>query len=237
MKLLEKDCMSDNIIQGDYKDILNSLEKNTVDLILTDPPYGISRETNFHTLKFRNSPITMDFGEWDKVPNYTDISNEAFRVLRPGGTAIVWCSIWQISHLAEAMGEAGFKILRHLVWEKTNPVPLNITVAYLSNARENAVVGVKGGKATFNARYHTGAYRYPIPRHGGNRVHPTQKCVKLFTELVEVHSNENDLVVDPFLGSGTTAEAAISLGRRFYGGDIDQQYVDLSKQRIEKLIS
>ena len=108
---------------------------------------------------------------------------------------------------------------------------------YLSNSREIAVVGVKGGKPTFNAKYHKGTYHHkgvylkPIPRHNGNRIHPTQKPLDLFAELIRVHSNSNDLVIDPFLGSGTTAVAAVESGRRFFGGDIDPKYVKAARKR------
>ena len=224
------------IAQGDFRDLLAGLTPGIADLILTDPPYAISRPTGFANVG-KNSverfAVSMDFGQWDHSSiDLNALSHGMFAALRKGGTAIVWYDLWKISHLSEAMTGAGFKMLRLLIWEKTNPVPLNMRSTYLSNSREIAVTGVKGGKPTFNSEYHKGVYEYPIPRHNGNRIHPTQKPLDLFTELVRVHSGPGDLVVDPFLGSGTTAVAAVAEGRKFYGGDIDRHYVRESQRRV-----
>ena len=108
---------------------------------------------------------------------------------------------------------------------------------YLSNSREVAVTGVKVGKPTFNSEYDSGIYEYPIPRHNGNRVHPTQKPLSLFEDLVLKHSNQGDLIVDPFLGSGTTGVAAVRNSRRFAGCDLDNNYVEIARERIECVLS
>ena len=124
------------------------------------------------------------------------------------------------------MESAGFKMVRLVIWQKTNPVPLNMRATYLSNSREMAVTGVKVGKpSAFNA--------YPIPRHNGNRMHPTQKPLLLFEDLVQKHSNTGDLVVDPFLGSGTTGVAAVRNARRFSGCDLDNNYVKIARERMK----
>lgn len=205
----------------DFRELLDNLTEGSVDLILTDPPYAISRKTGFSKVKngVKRFAVTMDFGPWDHAEiDLNRLANACYRTLRKGGTAIIWYDLWKISRLAEAMTDAGFRMLRLVLWEKTNPVPLNMRATYLSNSREVAVSGVKQGKATFNQSYHRGVYHYPIPRHQGNRIHPTQKPLNLFSELVKVHSNPGDLVVDPFLGSGTTAVAALMQGRKFRGG-------------------
>ena len=224
------------IKQGDFCDLLEGPAPGGADLILTDPPYAISRPTGFANVgenSVERFAVSMDFGGWDHSGiDLNALSQGMFAALRRGGTAIVWYDLWKISHLSEAMTAAGFKMLRLLIWEKTNPVPLNMRSTYLSNSREIAVAGVKGGKPTFHAEYHKGVYKYPIPRHNGNRIHPTQKPLDLFTELVRVHSNPGDLIVDPFLGSGTTAVAAAESGRKFYGGDIDRHYVEESRRRV-----
>lgn len=224
------------IKQGDFRDLLGGVTPGAADLILTDPPYAISRPTGFANVgenSVERFAVSMDFGGWDhSAIDLNALSQGMFAALRRGGTAIVWYDLWKISNLSEAMTAAGFKMLRLLIWEKTNPVPLNMRSTYLSNSREIAVAGVKGGKPTFHAEYHKGVYQYPIPRHNGNRIHPTQKPLDLFTELVGVHSNPGDLIVDPFLGSGTTAVAAVESGRKFYGGDIDRHYVEESRRRV-----
>ena len=230
--------MESNIIQGDYQYILEQIGSNSTDLILTDPPYTISKKTGFQSIgenSVKKLAVNMDFGEWDwEDIDLKNLSELSYDSLKKSGTAIIWYDVWKISHLADAMRNANFKQLRVLIWEKTNPVPLNQSVNYLNNGREMAVLGVKGGKPTFHEKYHTGLFRYPIPRDGGKRIHPTQKSLKLFSELVSIHSNEGDLVSDPFLGSGTTALAALSQSRNFFGGEIDPKYVKASKNRINK---
>ncbi len=209
--------------------------KGSVDLILTDPPYAISRETGFSKFKtgVPRFAVSMDFGKWDHQKiDLKEFTKACYRVLRVGGTAIIWYDVWKISDVEKAMQEAGFKMLRLIIWQKTNPVPLNQYATYLSNTREIAVVGVKGGAPTFNGQYHNGVYYNPIPRHGGKKLHPTQKPVDLFSDLVLKHSNIGDLVIDPFAGSGTTGVATIQNKRLFKGCDIDKTYVKIANQRI-----
>ena len=221
---------------ADYRDFLSGLGGNTVDLILTDPPYAISRATGFQSVGKRSVgrfAVSMDFGEWDRCEvDLSALADASWRVLRKGGTIIVFYDIWKIERLKTALEAAGFSMMRLIVWQKTNPVPLNSKRTYLSNSREVAVVGVKGGKPVFNAKYHNGVYRHPIPRHNGNRIHPTQKPDKLFAELVQIHSHPGDLIVDPFLGGGTAAVAARRLGRRFAGCDINPGYIDSVLERL-----
>ena len=102
---------------------------------------------------------------------------------------------------------------------------MNQSVNYLTNSREIALLGVKKGKPTFNSKYDKGIYEYPI-QSGKNRFHPTQKSIPLFEELIKKHSNEGDLVVDPFLGGGTTAIACKNTKRKFNGSEVCKDYYD-----------
>ncbi|MBC6436549.1 MAG: site-specific DNA-methyltransferase [Rhodobacteraceae bacterium] len=217
---------------------MKEIDAKSVDLVLTDPPYVISRSTGFAKVKngLDRFAVSMDFGQWDHEEIEIDtFCAEAFRVLRTGGTAIIWYDLWKITLLETALREAGFKMVRLIIWEKTNPVPLNQCATYLSNSREVAVSAVKGGKPTFNGKYDNGIYKLPIPRHGGKREHPTQKPIDLFSNLVAKHSNPGDLVIDPFLGSGTTAVAALEQNRRFKGCDINPDYVAVARRRVAEL--
>ena len=223
---------------SDYARFLSELEDQSVDLILTDPPYTISRKTGFKHIGPRSVErfaVDMDFGAWDHAQiDLNILAEQALRVLRRGGTAIIFYDLWKMSYLADSMNNAGFKQLRFIEWVKKNPVPLNSKRNYLTNSREIAVSGVRTGKPTFHSEYDNGIYSYPIPNNG-KRHHPTQKPMSLFRELVEKHSNEGDLVVDPFLGSGTTAIAALSLSRRFSGCDIDGNYVEIARERDHEI--
>lgn len=222
----------------DWEKFMEGLDRGSVDLILTDPPYAISRQTGFSNMGKKGVArfgVSMDFGAWDhKEIDLVSFCKLSHKVLRQGGTVIVWYDLWKIGELERAMSEAGFKMIRMIIWQKTNPVPLNQSATYLSNSREVAVVGVKGGKPVFNGKYDNGVYEMPIPRHNGQREHPTQKPIDLFSQLVLKHSNEGDLVIDPFLGSGTTGVAAVSHGRDFQGSEIDPNYVSVSRRRIAR---
>lgn len=233
----------------------------SVSLVLTDPPYLISRETGFknqgaeaeakYAGKFN---ISMDFGTWDhddgfSMADLAEVVEGLHRVLRPGGAAIVFFDIWKISDLVELMRRAGFEGLTMIQWRKTNAVPINARHTYLSNAREVAVVGYKpGGPVTFRApdpvkyagqnamAHRTGRFYYPIYQ-GKDRFHPTQKSLALFELLIEMHSEPGDVVLDCFSGSGTTGAAAINTGRRYLGGEADPVYFEGSVARLDAATS
>jgi len=208
----------------DAIDLLRSLPDNSVDLILTDPPYMISdrKGSNYSA------------GDWDK--EYTmEKLNYSMGLLspkvKPGGTCIIFFDFRKMTHLYDMMEKHGFKNLRQIFWHKTNPRATH-SKSYYHMATEFALVGIKkGAKHTFNSENDKGIYEYPIP--GGKiRKHPTQKPEKLFEELIQKHSNKGDLVVDPFLGSGTTAAAAKNTGRRFTGSEINPNYFKEIELRV-----
>ncbi len=219
----------------DFVHFLKSLPPDSVDLMLTDPPYNISKKTGFASIgpkSVERFAVSMDFGEWDHAEiDLARLAKHAYRALRKGGTAIVFYDLWKLTTIANALSNAGFVQLRLIEWVKTNPVPLNSKRNYLTNSREIAVLAVKTSKPTFNSEYDNGQYHYPIPNNG-TRYHPTQKPIPLFNDLVAKHSKRGDLVIDPFVGSGTAAIAAISQGRTFAGCDRDAGYIAIAKKRV-----
>jgi len=219
---------------------LKTIPTNSVDLVLIDPPYEVSRETNFQsgektgkdTDRFR---ISMDFGEWDfGFSGLDNVIMECYRVLKQSGTLICFYDLWKISTLKTYFDNAKFKQLRFIEWVKTNPVPINSKTNYLTNSREIALVGVKGSKPTFNSEYDNGIYKYPVC-HDKGRFHPTQKPVELIRDLIRKHSKENDIILDCFSGSGTTAVASILENRNFIGCELDKTYYNKSMKRIEEI--
>lgn len=252
---------------------LKSIEKNSVDLILTDPPYIISRDSGMNThynkvkeneeknIKFVKTEeqwekyklqkkfktdnhkenfmkygsiygkkycVKTDYGDWDKdftIEKLEDFISEYYSKLRKGGTLIVFFDLWKITVLKDIMERNKFKQIRFIEWIKTNPQPLNSKTNYLTNCREIALLGVKGGKPTFNSSYDTAIYHYPL-QGGKNRFHPTQKSLPLFEDLIKKHSNEGDIVMDTFLGGGTTAIACKNTGRSFKGCEVSKEYYD-----------
>jgi site-specific DNA-methyltransferase (adenine-specific) len=252
---------------------LSSIANDSVDLVLTDPPYIISRDsgmnTHYNTVKQNEENnvefvktekewtdykkehaitddknkdaylkygtiygkkycVKTDYGSWDSEFTMEDLEKfiaEYYKKLKNGGTLIIFFDLWKISGLKELMEKYKFKQIRFIEWIKTNPQPLNSSVNYLTNCREIALVGIKGSKPTFNSKYDNGIYMYPL-QGGKNRFHPTQKSLALFENLIKKHSNENDVVLDTFLGGGTTALACKNTKRQFKGCEISKDYFD-----------
>ena len=236
---MEERRLSVELLNMSCFDYLKGLDSDSVDLALIDPPYEVSRETNFEKTKQKGTDVdrfrvSMDFGEWDNSFSGLDsVIKEIYRVLKNGGTLICFYDLWKISILKDYFENAHFKQLRYIEWLKTNPVPLNSKVNYLTNAREIAIVGVKECKGVFHSEYDNGVYLYPIC-HTKGRFHPTQKPLNLIEKLIEKHSNPCDMVLDCFSGSGTTALAAIKKGRNFCGCELDKGYYSKSIERIKE---
>ena len=236
------------LVNTDCYSYLKKIPDKSIDLALIDPPYEISKNTNFqkgektgrNVDRFR---ISMDFGNWDKNFDYLDkIIIEIFRVLKDGATCICFYDLWKITILKNYFEQAGFKQIRFIEWLKTNPVPINSKTNYLTNAREIAISGIKNKKPTFNSEYDNGIYeetgelyKFPIC-HDKGRFHPTQKPEDLVTALIKKHSKENDIILDCFSGSGTTAVCALKTGRFFKGCEINKDYYEKSINRIKNEI-
>ena len=156
-----------------------------------------------------------------------------YKKLRNGGTLIIWFDLWKISQLKELLEKHKFKQIRMIEWIKTNPQPLNSKTNYLTNCREIALTAVKKGKPTFNSKYDNGIYSFPL-QGGKNRFHPTQKSLELFKTLIKKHSNAGDLIVDPFLGAGTTAIASKLMGRKCNGSELNESYINKMNTILEQ---
>ena len=261
------------ILNMEGLEYLKSVKDNTIDLILTDPPYIISHSTGmdkhynqvlenykndvkfvkteaewlvykkkrklkddskkniymkYGTIYGKKYSVRTNYGDWDEkftMDMLDEFIGEYYKKLRKGGTLIMFFDIWKIGELKEIMQSYKFKQIRFIEWIKTNPQPLNSKINYLTNCREVALLGVKVGKPTFNSKYDNAIYKYPL-QGGRNRFHPTQKSLPLFEELIKKHSNENDVILDTFLGGGTTAIAAKNTNRCFKGCEVSKDYYD-----------
>ena len=255
----------------DGLEYLSTIPDGSIDLILTDPPYIISKETGMnihynnvkhneeHNVEFVKTEeewaqyktennimddgnkenylkygtiygkkycVKTNYGDWDSEFTMEKLEQficEYYKKLKNGGTIIVFFDLWKISFLKEMMEKYKFKQIRFIEWIKTNPQPLNSSVNYLTNCREIALLGIKGTKPTFHSKYDNGIYMFPL-QGGKNRFHPTQKSLSLFEELIKKHSNENDVILDTFLGGGTTAIACKNTKRKFKGCEISTEY-------------
>jgi len=232
-----------NLENCDGLEFLKRIPSGTVDLVLTDPPYQISKDSGMQKEINDGNPgdlkiIQTDFGSWDRefsIDQLQPYIAEYQRVLRKGGSCIIFYDLWKISYLKEALDKLKFSKLRLVEWNKTNPVPVNQSATYLSNAREIAISCVKGGAATFNSKYDKGIYSYPIYQDSlVGRIHPTQKSLPMIREMIQKHTNPGDMVIDTFAGSGTTAVGCLLEDRQFSGCELDENFHTAAVKRVEE---
>ena len=189
----------------------------------------------FRSIYGKQFGIRTHFGSWDD--DFTMEELEKFIIafyskLRKGGTLIMFFDIWKIGDLKVLMEKKRFKQIRFIEWIKNNPPPINSSRNYLANCREVALLAVKDKNPTFNSKYDNGVYRYPIVSFKKS-THPTKKNQQFFEELIRKHSNENDVVMDTFLGSGTTFFACKNTNRIFIGCEREKIYYDEILNRID----
>lgn len=231
-----------NIYLGDCFEIMKKLDDESFNMVLCDLPYGISKKTSYtinsedgvnykkyHSLYGKH---TIDFGEWDiKDLDLKKLSSECFRLLKKSGVVVLFYDVWGMTDLK--INFDNFKQHRLIQWIKNNPVPINSKINFLNNAIEFGFTCCKEGKPTFNTKYHNGIFKYPIC-HGKERTkHPTQKPVKLFNELIQIYSNENDNILDCCAGSFTTAISCLETKRNYVCIDNNEEYFNIGLQRIE----
>jgi DNA modification methylase len=227
---------------------VKSNEENNVEFVKTEEEWAVYKAEHniqddtkkenylkYGTIYGKKYCVKTDYGTWDSeftMDTLDQYIGEYYKKLKTGGTLIVFFDLWKISFLKETMEKHKFKQIRFIEWIKTNPQPLNSGVNYLTNCREIALLGIKGTKPTFHSKYDNGLYMFPL-QGGKNRFHPTQKSLPLFEELIKKHSNENEVVLDTFLGGGTTAIACQNTNRRFKGCEISTEYYQKMMEIIE----
>lgn len=240
--------MINNVIYEDNKIILPDIKSKSIDLILTDPPYKISRDSNFKIgdkTGGKYKGLSNDFGDWDKEDlDWLFLLQEFKRVLRPGGKLIMFFDVWKMGFIKDLAENFKFQQPRIGVWVKNNPVPINSKYNYLSNSKEYFISLTKAGyvnkqraKSIFNSEYDKAIYECATIAGKEVTGHPTQKPLLLIEELIKKHSNEGDLILDPFIGSGTTGVCCSNLNRKFIGIENNKDYIDICKSRGLEVIS
>ena len=236
------------IFQGDCLEILAAIPADTVDLIFADPPYFLSNDgITCHAGRM----VSVNKGAWDKSKgadanhefNYTWLK-ACQRVLKPNGTIWVSGTAHVIHSVGFAMQQLGMKLLNDITWVKPNPPP-NLSCRYFTHATETLIWAAKSKKSkhTFNyklmkelagGKQMKSVWQIPAPDRAEKRFgkHPTQKPVALLERILLAASNAGDLVLDPFMGSGTTAVAAVRLRRRALAIEVDVAFVRIAERRI-----
>jgi DNA modification methylase len=219
---------------------LATVEDNSVRLVLTDPPYLIAHI----------GPTGKAYEHFDTEESFTmdqleKFVKEWYRVLTPGGTVICWFDVFKFGILRDMATRAGFgQRFRTVSWIKDGGNQVEVKLTYVGWG-ETAMVFSKGPtkEMVFNnkdengkATAHRGLFTSRTPR-GKARFHPTQKPVDLFEELICLHTNPGDIVLDSFCGSGATPVAAELTKRSFIGAEINKEYFDKAQERLAMLDS
>ncbi|WP_417586705.1 site-specific DNA-methyltransferase [Pararhodobacter oceanensis] len=247
----------DQIIAGDCIEVMNALPECSVDLIFADPPYNLQLKGALH--RPDNSEVDAVTDEWDQFASfaaYDRFTREwlaaARRILKPNGAIWVIGSYHNIFRVGASLQDAGYWILNDVVWRKSNPMP-NFRGKRLTNAHETMIWASKaeGAKYTFNYEalkalneglqmrsdwvipICTGHER--LKNEKGDKAHPTQKPEALLHRVLLGTTNEGDVVLDPFFGTGTTGAVAKMLGRHYIGIEREADYRKVAEKRLAKV--
>jgi site-specific DNA-methyltransferase (adenine-specific) len=212
---------------GECLERMKDIPDQSVDLVLTDPPYNISRTNNFATM----GRAGIDFGEWGKNADLLTYISDVYRVLISGGAFIVFNGWRNLGIIDRHAATIGFESKDMIRLEKRNPMPRNRDRRYITDYECGIWFVKPGAKWVFNRldpKYQRPKFEVSV-RKG---VHPTQKDLSAMEDLIKIHSNAGGVVLDPYMGSGTTGVAALNLGRRFIGIEKDPKYYKIAKGRI-----
>ena len=244
-----------SINQGDSLELLKKIPDKSIDLVFADPPYNLQlRDTLYRPDQTTVEAVTND---WDKFETYKDYDEfcliwlkECKRVLKDGGALWVIGSYHNILRLGTSIQNLGFWILNDIIWHKTNPMP-NFRGTRFTNAHETLLWCTTSRKAKYTFNYQNlkelndgkqmrsdwyipiCAGKERLRETNNQRSHPTQKPEALLYRIMVSSTNAGDMVLDPFLGSGTTAVMAKKLKRNFIGFEQDKDYIKLAKKRLK----
>ena len=222
------------IYNGDCLEVMKDIEDNSIDCIITDPPYeldnhgGVAKGHNLERKLNRDKHINFLSNGFD----INVIFKEFERVIKKVNI-LIFCSNKQISKVMSWWEERKYSVTL-LVWDKPNPISL-CNGKHVSNLE--FIVYVRGKGATNNLGYNKQflkTYKYSVP-HSKIRLHPTQKSIELVEDLIKLHTEEGDVILDSFIGSGTTAIACINTNRNFIGIELDKEYCDIANKRIDAI--
>ena len=226
--------MFEKLYLGDSLKIMSEFEDNSIDLIITDPPYLIS-EFGLKRIDNRQSSgllgdKKLEFQDFPDISNYINI---LYKILKNDSHAYIMCNHKQLPIFFNAIENSDFNFCQLLTWEKTNNQIL--TNFYLLK-NEFIFLLSKGYKEINNKKFPT-VIRAEIKyfnRGYEKKHHITEKPIRLMEIFIEASSKENDVVLDWFMGSGTTGIAAKRNNRKFIGIEIDKKYFDIAEKRINE---
>lgn len=231
------------VIQGDALGELKKIPDGSIDCIVTDPPYAFTWKDRIW-LKGRDTGFVNKpkFEEGFNISQFEEIYEEFNRILREGGSLLMFVRPENVSYFLKYAEDNNFKHKAFICWHKTNPVPQVRKKQYLSSC-EYIIWQTKGFhkkvKYAFNFKTQKEMHNFiemPFCQGKERTEHPTQKPLKLVKHLIEIHTNPNELILDCFAGSGTTAVACLELERNFIIIERDSKYCDIARKRIQPLL-
>lgn len=245
-KKSKRGTMKQNIYHNDCFDIFPQIENKSVDLILTDPPYNIINQKghskpNFGTMR-ENSWATAKWDEYDNTDFYSMLDNflsEAGRVIKDKGSLIVFTGYQSINPIIELAEKHNFYFKCVGVWHKTNPMPANMNLHFIHSIEFYIyfVYGSRTGTFNNNGKAIHNYFECSVTPLSERKYgkHQTQKPEKLISWLTELLSNPGDIVLDPFMGAGTTCVCAKKLGRGYIGIEKEKEFYDISEKRLDEI--
>ena len=252
------------IFHGDSLEILKTIESESVQLIFADPPYNLSGN-DLKTVGSKTGGNWSKVNEeWDIMSEdeFLDFNNKwidlSKKTLKQNGSIFIACSQHNIAEVMLSLKINGLVIKNIITWQKTNPMP-NVTRRVLTHSTEFIVWAVKGKGWIFNyeilkelnpekskdglTKQMRDVWTFPVVQgkerihdEYGKAIHPTQKPEKMLEWIISGFSNKNDLVLDPFCGSGTTYKIAKNLNRNFIGIEKENKYIKVINDRLSKPI-
>jgi site-specific DNA-methyltransferase (adenine-specific) len=218
-----------NVQQYDCIDWMAGFGDETIDLIITDPAYESLEKHRKIGTTTRLKKSAGSSNEWFPIfPNarFADFFRLGYRILKKNSHLYIFCD-QETGFLIKPLGEqAGFKFWKAIIWDKVAP-----GMGYHYRGRHEWILFFEKGKRKLNSNSIADVLPYRRVANG----YPTEKPVDLIEQLIINSSERGDLVIDPFTGSGATGEAALRIGRHFYGCDIKQEAVDLATERLTKI--
>jgi DNA modification methylase len=222
------------LICGNAIEELRLMDDESVDLIVTDPPYRTISGGTGPTSKMHRRPAGMLSKNDGKIftendVQFSDYLPELFRVLREISHMYLMVNFLNLEEAMSEIRKAGFQIHNLLVWHKNNATPNRW---YMKNV-EYVIFARKGAAKAVNNKSSMTCHKFN--NLCGRKTHPTEKPVDLLRFYIENSSSHGDVVLDPFMGTGSCGEAAILSGRRFIGIELDTDYYRIAEHRLSVL--
>lgn len=233
--------MSTNLklIHSNTFDYIKQIPDNSIDLILTDPPYNIGQYSTGNIVLPSRRTLNNDIGNWDLEEfNPQLLLNDFIRILKPTGNLFAFTSYNQLG-LWHNHYNSAFDTFQFMVWHKTNPAPKIYKAGFLNSCELIVCMWNKGHTWNFSTQNEMHNFIESPICMGNERlkspVHPAQKPVKILKHLIKIASNRDDVVFDPFMGVGSTGVAALDLNRKFIGIELDDDFYDAAKKRLSSI--